>query len=61
MAEFTRRVLLGRRNPEMAARIELIMSGGKTAFIGVGLLHLLGADGLPRLLSQRGYQIERVY
>ena len=61
MAEFTRRVLLGQRNPEMAARIELIMRGGKTAFVGVGLLHLLGAEGVPRLLSQRGYQVERVF
>ncbi len=61
MSEFTRRVLLGQRNPEMAARIERIMSAGKTAFIGVGLLHLLGADGLPRLLAQRGYHVERVY
>lgn len=61
MSEFTRRVLLGRRNPEMAARIERIMQDGKTAFVGVGLLHLLGADGLPQLLAQHGYRVERVY
>ena len=61
MASFTRQVLLGRRNPEMAARIGTIMRDGHTAFVGVGLLHLLGADGLPRLLLQRGYQVERVY
>jgi uncharacterized protein YbaP (TraB family) len=57
---FTRDVLLARRNPDMAARIAHIMEGGKTAFVGVGLLHLLGADGLPRLLSQRGYLVERL-
>lgn len=61
MAEFTRRMLLGKRNPEMAARIETIMQGNKTTFVGVGLLHLLGADSLPRLLAQRGYRVERVY
>lgn len=61
MSQFTRQVLLGRRNPEMAAGIERIMQGGKTAFVGVGLLHLLGTDGLPQLLSQRGYHVERVY
>lgn len=61
MADFTRRMLLGKRNPEMAARIATIMQGNKTTFVGVGLLHLLGADGLPRLLAQRGYQVERVY
>jgi len=61
MSEFTRRILLGKRNPEMAARIELIMQGDKTSFVGVGLLHLLGANGLPQLLSQRGYLVERMY
>lgn len=61
MSDFTRRMLLGKRNAEMAARIQTIMNGGKTAFVGVGLLHLLGTEGLPRLLSQRGYQVERMY
>lgn len=61
IASFTRQVLLGKRNPEMAARIEGIMRSGRTLFVGVGLLHLLGADGLPRLLSQRGYRVERMY
>ncbi len=60
MAAFTRQVLLGRRNPEMATNIERVLQSGKTSFVGVGLLHLLGADGLPRLLSQRGYRVERV-
>ena len=61
VSEFTRRVLLGKRNPEMATRIAAIMQDGKTSFVGVGLLHLLGTDGLPRLLAQRGYQVERLY
>ncbi len=61
MAAFTRSTLLGRRNPEMAARIEQIMQHGHTTFVGVGLLHLLGANGLPQLLSRRGYQVERMY
>ena len=26
-----------------------------------GLLYLLGANGLPQLLAQRGYLVERVY
>ncbi len=61
MSEFTRQVLLGKRNPEMALRIERVMQGGRKAFVAVGLLHLLGADSLPRLLSQRGYLVERMY
>jgi uncharacterized protein len=61
VADFTKRMLLAKRNPEMADRIDRIMGEGKTAFVGVGLLHLLGADGVPRLLAQRGYAVERVY
>ena len=61
ISEFTRLTLLDKRNPKMAARIALILQDGKTTFVGVGLLHLLGNNGLPRLLSQRGYQVERMY
>jgi uncharacterized protein YbaP (TraB family) len=61
MSDFTRRTLLGKRNPEMAERIEHMLKDGKVSFVGVGLLHLLGANGLPQLLSQRGYQVERMY
>jgi uncharacterized protein YbaP (TraB family) len=61
MAEFTRRVLLGRRNPEMVEHIERLMREDSVTFVGVGLLHLLGANGLPQLLAQRGYLVERVY
>lgn len=61
VSNFTRRTLLGRRNPEMASRIESILQDGKTTFVGVGLLHLLGDEGLPRLLAQRGFHVERVY
>jgi uncharacterized protein YbaP (TraB family) len=61
VADFTRRTLLGRRNPEMAFHIERLMHADSVIFIGVGLLHLLGANGLPQLLAQRGYLVERVY
>ena len=60
-ADFTRKVLLGKRNPVMAERIEHLMQEKRTAFVGVGLLHMLGTDGLPRLLAQRGYHVERMY
>lgn len=59
-SDFIRRTLLDRRNPEMAQRIEHIMKDGKVSFVGVGLLHLLGTNGLPQLLAQRGYQVERI-
>jgi len=60
-AEFMQRVLLGKRNPEMAANIERIMQQDQVAFVGVGLLHLIGDDGLPQLLKRRGYQVEQLY
>jgi uncharacterized protein YbaP (TraB family) len=61
LPDFTRRVLLGRRNPEMANRIEGLMRRDSVTFVGVGCLHLLGPNGLPQLLAQRGYLVERVY
>jgi len=60
-ADFTRRKLLGRRNADMAAHIETLMHRGGVLFVGVGLLHLLGENGLPALMAQRGYLVERVY
>jgi len=59
-ARFMDRTLLGKRNPEMAAGIEAIMRKGD-AFIGIGLLHLVGDKGVPALLRQHGYQVEQVY
>lgn len=59
--DFTRRILLGRRNPQMAAHIEQAMRQDGVTFVGVGLLHLLGPNGLPQLLAQRGYLVEQVY
>ena len=61
IADFTRRKLLGRRNTDMAAHIETLMGKGGVIFVGVGLLHLLGNNGLPALMAQRGYLVERVY
>lgn len=60
-AGFMNRVLLGKRNPEMAANIERIMQQDQVAFVGVGLLHLIGDDGVPALLKRRGYQVEQLY
>jgi uncharacterized protein YbaP (TraB family) len=60
-SDFMQTTLLGKRNPEMAATIENIMQGEQTAFVGVGLLHLVGSNGLPQLLMQRGYDVEKIY
>ena len=60
-AGFMQRTLLGKRNPEMASTIERILQQDQVAFVGVGLLHLVGDNGLPQLLRQRGYQVEQLY
>lgn len=60
-AEFTRRVLLDRRNPAMAGKIEGLLKSEKVTFVGVGLLHLIGERSIPALLRQRGYVVERLH
>jgi len=34
--------------------------GGKQVFAAVGSLHMIGPMGLPALMAQRGYRVERV-
>lgn len=60
-ARFMEQTLLGKRNPEMAANIETILAREPGAFVGIGLLHLLGENSVPQLLKQRGYEVEQVY
>lgn len=60
-SEFTRRVLLEKRNPEMASKIEALLREDETSFVGVGLLHMVGETGVPTLLRQRGYEVEKLY
>jgi uncharacterized protein YbaP (TraB family) len=54
------RRLLDDRNPGLAERIDALHRSGKTVFAAVGSLHLIGPAGLPALLAQRGFQVERV-
>ncbi len=60
-AEFTRRVLLDERNPNMAEKIAGLLNAPGSSFVAVGLLHLVGSKGVPALLQQRGYQVEKLY
>jgi uncharacterized protein len=52
--------LIYRRNEQMADRLFQIGIDGKRRFVAVGILHLVGERGIPALLGQRGYRIERV-
>ena len=60
-SEFTRHMLLDKRNPAMADKIETLLRNDAHTFVGVGLLHLVGNGSVPALLRQRGYQVERLY
>jgi uncharacterized protein len=48
------------RNPAMADRIAELHGDGQRVFVAVGILHMVGDAGLPRLLRQRGFTVERV-
>jgi uncharacterized protein YbaP (TraB family) len=48
------------RNPSMAERIDALHRSGKRVLAAVGSLHMTGARGLPRLLAERGYAVERL-
>jgi uncharacterized protein YbaP (TraB family) len=54
------RRLLDDRNPALAERIDALHSTGQRVFAAVGSLHMVGKAGLPVLLAQRGYQVERM-
>ena len=43
-----------------AARIDSLHASGQPVFAAVGSLHLVGRLGLPALLAERGYKVERV-
>ena len=54
------RRLLDDRNPALAAGIDALHARGRRVFAAIGSLHMVGPRGLPALLAQRGYQVERL-
>lgn len=54
------RRLLEARHPSMAARLDALHRGGQSVFAAVGSLHMIGPRGLPALMAQRGYRVERI-
>jgi len=52
--------VLDERNPPLADRIDALHTAGKRVFAAVGALHMVGPLGLPALMAQRGYSVERV-
>ncbi len=54
------RRMLDERNPGLAKNIDAIHASGRSVFAAVGSLHMIGKGGLPALLRERGYAVERV-
>jgi uncharacterized protein YbaP (TraB family) len=52
--------LIDQRNAPLARRIDAIHAAGHRVFVAVGALHMIGPNGLPALLAQAGYAVERV-
>jgi uncharacterized protein len=52
--------LLDGRNPGLAESIDALHRSGKQVFAAVGSLHLFGRLGLPTLMAQRGFRVERI-
>lgn len=48
------------RNPGLADRIAQEHAKGKPVLAAVGTLHMTGAQALPKLLQERGFEVERV-
>lgn len=52
--------MLDDRNGPLAEAIDTLHLQGKPVFAAVGALHMVGAIGLPALLSGKGYTVTRV-
>jgi uncharacterized protein YbaP (TraB family) len=48
------------RNVAMAARIAARHEAGEKLFVAVGALHMIGPQGLPAMLTARGYEVRRM-
>lgn len=49
------------RNPALAAGIEALHRDGRRVLAAVGALHMTGRAGLPQLLAERGFAVERLH
>lgn len=55
-----RQVLVTRRNLAWLEVLVRMVEAGEEPFVAVGTGHMLGFDGLPALLEERGYTVTRI-
>lgn len=55
-----RAALLTGRNEAWTQKIDRLLKDDARPFVAVGAAHLLGEDGLPAMLEERGYTVKRV-
>jgi uncharacterized protein YbaP (TraB family) len=58
---FTREVLLDGRNEALADKLVRLLGSEEHTVAAIGVLHLLGKEGVPALLGARGIKVERIY
>jgi uncharacterized protein len=56
----TYEALYFRRNHRMTEQISALLEGGGAYFVVVGTGHMLGTEGIPALLAERGFEVRRV-
>lgn len=53
------RIMQVQRNGWWAQTIDRMLAAGGTHFVGIGQMHVLGPDGIPRQLERRGIRLGR--
>ncbi len=59
--KFVKTVLLDERNIVMADKLAALLKQENNTVAAIGVLHLIGSNSVPSLLSARGLSVERVY
>jgi len=60
-SQILQRRLLTERNGPMADKLDGLLRREKNTMAAVGLMHLVGNNGLPALLRAKGLKVEQVY